>query len=176
MWDFVRLWDLGFVKIQDLPVKNSTLWDAKSPKNETWRPITNASKISRSGQNFWIPSLIIKEQFYSLTSCTTLPYLCISGLPSPLTPFTRALHNTRQNISFSSFISKYILYKNKLIIMPSISLFKAKVDPNTSATWRGSSPISSVKVWRIPSHPSGWKRRLFKGPWAVYMPMASMQP
>ena len=43
------------------------------------------------------------------TSDTTLLYLDISGLPSPLTLFTGALHMTRQNISLSGFIRKYIL-------------------------------------------------------------------
>ena len=40
---------------------------------------------------------------------TTLLYLYISGLPSSLTLFTRALHMIRQNISLSGFIRKYIL-------------------------------------------------------------------
>ena len=76
----------------------------------------------------------------------------MSGLSSPLTPFTRALHNTRQNISLGGFIRKYILYKNKLIIMTINHLCKANVDTNTSsATWRGSLCLNQLNPsaqWR----------------------------
>ena len=44
--------------------KKSSLRDAKSAENETSRIITNASQISRSGQNFPRPTFF-KEPFYT---------------------------------------------------------------------------------------------------------------
>jgi len=47
--------------------KQSRLREAKSPENDTPRPITNASEISRLGQNFPRPTFFV-EPFYNPTS------------------------------------------------------------------------------------------------------------
>ena len=140
----MRLRDLGFQNSRPTLKKFNTLRRKITQKRdlETYHKCFWDFEI---GPKFSENPLIIEERFYTPSSCATLPYLCMSGLSSPRTPFTRALHNTRQNISFSGFIRKYILYKNKLIIMTINHLCKAKVDSNTSsATWKGSLRLNQL--------------------------------
>lgn len=60
--DFARLRDPSF-KIWDPDLKNLRVQDAKVSENETSRPITNASEISRTGQKFLGPAFFTEPLY-----------------------------------------------------------------------------------------------------------------
>ena len=55
--------------------KTARLQDTKSPENETSRPVTNTSEISRSGPNYQRPALL-EEPFYTPI---TLQLITVTG-------------------------------------------------------------------------------------------------
>ena len=77
--------NLGLCKTARPWFQNLRLQDTKSPENETSRPITNTSEISRSGTNYQRPTLL-EEPFYTPI---TLQLIAVTGHRSQV---TRASH------------------------------------------------------------------------------------
>ena len=68
IWDFARLWDPWF-KPWDQDLKKSRLRDTKSPKTRLRdKSQKNASKVSRSGQNFLTPNFFSKKIMTTFSS------------------------------------------------------------------------------------------------------------
>ena len=72
----------GPSNIISFPVWSSRLREAKSPKNEIWRPIRNASKILRLGQNFLEAHKFwgTKLHPYKCSAWSMLLFVCVHKL------------------------------------------------------------------------------------------------